>query len=186
MAQLADDDTLDTARVVADVSCFASYMDVQGGAMAKRCDQPIGIEYEETEPNKYGETRRKIVGVKNKFTMKHIITKVKNWVIKKGDVRSVVADSETSETNKAHRAAWTCVSNCNRSKIEQQVKELMLPIGFPLKPSQIDMLIRFGRLRLNDYRWICCENDEVFIEEKIIPLAQAFGWGESLGDFRVN
>ena len=62
----------------------------------------------------------------------------------------------------------------------------MLPIGFPLKPSQIDMLIRFGRLRLNDYRWICCENDEVFIEEKKIPLAQAFGWGESLGDFRFN
>ncbi|KIP50388.1 pyruvate kinase, partial [Haemophilus influenzae] len=31
-----------------------------------------------------------------------------------------------------------------------------------------------------------CENDEVFIKEEKIPLAQAFGWGESLGDFRVN
>ncbi|HHE9513162.1 TPA: replication endonuclease, partial [Haemophilus influenzae 10810] len=80
----------------------------------------------------------------------------------------------------------TCVNNCNRSKIEQQANLLMLPIGSPLKPSQIDMLIRFGRLRLNDYRWICCENDEVFIKEEKIPLAQAFGWGESLGDFRVN
>ncbi len=62
----------------------------------------------------------------------------------------------------------------------------MLPIGSPLKPSQIDLLMRHGRLRLNDYRWICCENDEVFIKEEKIPLAQAFGWGESLGDFRVN
>lgn len=69
---------------------------------------------------------------------------------------------------------------------EQQANLLMLSIGAPLKPSQIDLLMRHGRLRLNDYRWICCENDEVFIKEEKIPLAQAFGWGESLGDFRVN
>ena len=62
----------------------------------------------------------------------------------------------------------------------------MLPIGFPLKPSQIDLLMRHGRLRLNVYRWICCENDKVFLEEVKIPLAQVFGWGESLGDFRSN
>ncbi|OLV21031.1 pyruvate kinase, partial [Haemophilus influenzae] len=119
---------------------------------------------------------------------KKIITKLKNWVIKsaKSALGSTALNSESTETNKAHRAAWTCVNNCNRSKIEQQANLLMLPIGSPLKPSQIDMLIRFGRLRLNDYRWICCENDEVFIKEEKIPLAQAFGWGESLGDFRVN
>lgn len=54
----------------------------------------------------------------------------------------------------------------------------MLPIGSPLKPSQIDLLMLHGRLQLNDYRWICCENDEVFIKEEKIPLAQAFGWGQ--------
>ncbi|EDK08939.1 pyruvate kinase [Haemophilus influenzae PittHH] len=87
-------------------------------------------------------------------------------------------------TNKAHRAAWTCVNNCNRSKIEQQANLLMLSIGSPLKPSQIDLLMCHGRLPLNDYRWICCENDEVFIKEEKIPLAQAFGWGgEAWGDF---
>ncbi|WP_077421522.1 replication endonuclease [Rodentibacter trehalosifermentans] len=186
MASYADDDVLDTGRAVADVGCFGSYLNVQGGAMMKRCDQPICIEYEETEPNKYGETRKKIVGVKNRFSLKTIITKVKNWVIKKGGVVSTPADSESTETNKAQSAAWTCVSNCNRSKIEHKANQLMLPIGFPLKPRQIDMLMKYGRLRLNDYRWICCENDHVFIEEVKIPLAQAFGWGESLGDFRVS
>lgn len=50
--------------------------------MTKRGDQPICIEYEECEPNKYGEIRKKIVGVKNRFTEKKIITKLKNWVIK--------------------------------------------------------------------------------------------------------
>ena len=156
--------------------------------MTKRGDQPICIEYEECEPNKYGEIRKKIVGVKNRFTEKKIITKLKNWVIKsaKSALGSTALNSESTETNKAHRAAWTCVNNCNRSKIEQQANLLMLPIGSPLKPSQIDLLMRHGRLRLNDYRWICCENNEVFIKEEKIPLAQAFGWGESLGDFRVN
>ena len=188
MSEVADDETLDIARIVADVSCFASYMEVQGGAMTKRCDQPICIEYEECEPNKYGEIRKKIVGVKNRFTEKKIITKLKNWVIKsaKSALGSTALNSESTETNKAHRAAWTCVNNCNRLKIEQQANLLMLPIGSPLKPSQIELLMRHGRLRLNDYRWICCENDEVFIKEEKIPLAQAFGWGESLGDFRVN
>lgn len=188
MAATADDEVLDIGRTVADVSCFGSYLKVQGGAMTKRCDQPICIEYEECEPNKYGEIRKKIVGVKNRFTEKKIITKLKNWVIKsaKSALGSTALNSESTETNKAHRAAWTCVNNCNRSKIEQQVNLLMLPIGSPLKPSQIDLLMRHGRLRLNDYRWICCENDEVFIKEEKIPLAQAFGWGESLGDFRVN
>lgn len=188
MAATADDEVLDIGRTVADVSCFGSYLKVQGGAMTKRCEQPICIEYEECKPNKYGEIRKKIVGVKNRFTEKKIITKLKNWVIKsaKSALGSTALHSEPTETNKAHRAAWTCVNNCNRSKIEQQANLLMLPIGSPLKPSQIDLLMRHGRLRLNDYRWICCENDEVFIKEEKIPLAQAFGWGESLGDFRVN
>ena len=126
--------------------------------------------------------------MKNRFSFASVRTKLKNWVIKKGTVADVAPDAnaETTETNKERSDAWTCVSNCNRSEIEQKVKELMLPIGFPLKPSQIDMLIRFRRLRLNDYRWICCENDKVFLEEVKIPLAQAFGWGESLGDFQGN
>lgn len=89
--------------------------------MTKRCYQPICIEYEECEPNKYGEIRKKIVGVKNRFTEKKIITKLKNWVIKsaKSALGSTALNSESTETNKAHCAAWTCVNNCNRSKIEQ-------------------------------------------------------------------
>lgn len=36
--------------------------------------------------------------------------------------------------------------------------------------SQIDLLIKHKRLRLNDFQWICCENDNVFIKEEKIPL----------------
>ena len=67
--------------------------------MTKRCDQPICIEYEECEPNKYGEIRKKILGVKNRFTEKKIITKLKNWVIKsaKSALGSTALNSETTE-----------------------------------------------------------------------------------------
>ncbi|TYA48288.1 hypothetical protein FXB74_10980 [Aggregatibacter actinomycetemcomitans] len=113
-----EDDTIDTARAVADVSCFASYLQVQGEVMTKRTDQPLCIEYEETEPNQYGETRKKIVGVKNRFSLATVRTKLKNWVIKKGMIHSKNADSETTETNKGHSPAWSFVQNykCRRAR----------------------------------------------------------------------
>ena len=167
-----DDKTIADAQAVCDVACFASYLELQGGAMAKREDQPLCVEYEESEPNQYGETRKKIVGVKNRFSLASIRTKLKNWVIKKGTVADVAPDAnaETTETNKERSDAWTCVSNCNRSEIEQKVKNALLPVGFMINRSQIDLLIKHKRLRLNDFQWICYENDNVFIKEEKIPL----------------
>ena len=168
------DDLIDTARAVCDVACFASYMDLQGGAMTKREDQPLCLDYEESKPNQYGETRKKIVGVQNRTTLNHVRTKLKEWAIKRkpcGEAEdSHDINSEDNQTNKAHRAAWTCVSNCNRSEIEKKANELLLPISFPLEPRQIDLLIKNGRLRLNDYRWICYENEQIFIKEEKKPL----------------
>lgn len=177
----ADDDTIDTARAVADVSCFASYLQVQGGAMTKRTDQPLCIDYEETEPNQYGETRRVIVGVKNRFSLATVRTKLKNWVIKKGVIHSDNADSETTETNKGHSPAWTCVSNCNRSKLVQKLKILMEPIGFMPSEQHLNYLFKYGRLRLNDYRWIIYENDDVFIKEEKVSLFSVRNFGEEIG-----
>ena len=167
-----DDKTIADAQAVCDVSCFASYLELQGGAMAKREDQPLCVEYEESEPNQYGETRKKIVGVKNRFSFASVRTKLKNWVIKKGTVADVAPDAnaETTETNKERSDAWTCVSNCNRSEIEQKVKNALLPVGFMINRSQIDLLIKHKRLRINDFQWICYENDNVFIKEEKIPL----------------
>ena len=36
--------------------------------------------------------------------------------------------------------------------------------------SQIDLLIKHKRLRINDFQWIYYENDNVFIKEEKIPL----------------
>ena len=167
-----DDKTIADAQAVCDVACFASYLELQGGAMAKREDQPLCVEYEESEPNQYGETRKKIVGVKNRFSLASVRTKLKNWVIKKGTVADVATDAntETTETNKERSDAWTCVSNCNRSEIEQKVKNALLPVGFMINSSQIDLLMKYKRLRINDFQWICYENDNVFIKEEKIPL----------------
>lgn len=56
------------------------------------------------------------------------------------------ANAETTETNKERSDAWTCVSNCNRSEIEQKVKNALLPVGFMINRSQIDLLIKHKRL----------------------------------------
>ena len=184
----ADDELIDKAQAAAGVANdYAAYMEIQGGALAKREEQPIKLDYETKPANKYGEKRKAIIGLANRFSLKQVISRTKRWEIKKRPKDFNPSLVERSSTATSERSSpWTCVNNCNRSKIEQQTNILMLPIGAPLKPSQIDLLMRHGRLRLNDYRWICCENDEVFIKEEKIPLAQAFGWGESLGDFRVN
>lgn len=184
----ADDELIDKAQAAAGVANdYAAYMEIQGGALAKREEQPIKLDYETKPANKYGEKRKAIIGLANRFSLKQVISRTKRWEIKKRPKDFNPSLVERSSTATSERSSpWTCVNNCNRSKIEQQANLLMLPIGAPLKPSQIDLLMRHGRLRLNDYRWICCENDKVYLEEVKIPLAQAFGWGESLGDFRVN
>ncbi|CDF98031.1 hypothetical protein [Avibacterium paragallinarum] len=44
------------------------------------------MHYETSEPNHYNETRKIIKGVKNAFSLAEpILTRLKKWVIKKGD-----------------------------------------------------------------------------------------------------
>ena len=45
-------------------------MEIQGGALAKRTDQPIKLDYETKPANKYGEQRKAIIGLANKIQPK--------------------------------------------------------------------------------------------------------------------
>ncbi|MFC0973970.1 replication endonuclease [Pasteurella multocida] len=157
VAGQVDDEIIEKARACADVSCYASYLDVQSGAMAQRADQPIKLHYITTEENKYGETRQQIKGVKNQFNLTTIITRLKKWTIQKRQAeRSDVQES-------AHCAPWTCVSNCNRSEIEQKIKNAVAPICLPLHQRQIDYLISGKPLLLNERNKIQVINNEIVI-----------------------
>ncbi|MFD1806234.1 replication endonuclease [Pasteurella oralis] len=161
VAGQADDEIIEKARACADVSCFASYLEVQGGAMAMRKDQPIKLNYIETEPNKYGETRQKIDGLENKINFRKVLTRLKKWVIAK----KTVSRSETQES--AVRATWTCVSNCNRSIIEQKIKNAVAPICLPLHGRQIEQLLSGKPLLLNERNKIQVVNNEIVITDPL-------------------
>ncbi|MEX4380042.1 replication endonuclease [Haemophilus influenzae] len=58
----ADDEIINKAQAAAGIANdYAAYMEIQGGALAKRADQPIKLDYETKPANKYGEQRKAII-----------------------------------------------------------------------------------------------------------------------------
>ncbi|KAE9535313.1 hypothetical protein A1D25_05040 [Ursidibacter arcticus] len=110
------DDQLELLRIGADLGDYAFYLDKQGGGGAGRSVQLAKLHYEDREENKYGEVGKKVVGIANAFKQagEWVKTRLKNWVIKKGSVKSV-SEQEAINSNTERSSAWTCVSNCNPS-----------------------------------------------------------------------
>lgn len=162
----ADDEIINKAQAAAGIANdYAAYMEIQGGALAKRTDQPIKLDYETKPANKYGEQRKAIIGLANRFSLKQVISRTKKWQIKKRPqdfaqrTESMVERSSTAN-NSARSAPWTCVSNCNRSILEQKIKLLTQPICVPLSAQKLDYLFKYKRLTIDKYTAIeLTEND---------------------------
>ena len=162
----ADDEIINKAQAAAGIANdYAAYMEIQGGALAKRTDQPIKLDYETKPANKYGEQRKAIIGLANRFSLKQVISRTKKWQIKKRPqdfaqrTESMVERSSTAN-NSARSAPWTCVSNCNRSILEQKIKLLTQSICAPLSAQKLDYLFKYKRLTIDKYTAIeLTEND---------------------------
>ncbi|HHF4974732.1 TPA: replication endonuclease [Haemophilus influenzae] len=162
----ADDEIINKAQAAAGIANdYAAYMEIQGGALAKRTDQPIKLDYETKPANKYGEQRKAIIGLANRFSLKQVISRTKKWQIKKRPqdfaqrTESMVERSSTAN-NSARSAPWTCVSNCNRSILEQKIKLLTQPICAPLSAQELDYLFKYKRLTIDKYTALeLTEND---------------------------
>lgn len=162
----ADDEIINKAQAAAGIANdYAAYMEIQGGALAKRADQPIKLDYETKPANKYGEQRKAIIGLANRFSLKQVISRTKKWQIKKRPqdfaqrAESMVERSSTAN-NSARSAPWTCVSNCNRSILEQKIKLLTQPICAPLSAQKLDYLFKYKRLTIDKYTALeLTEND---------------------------
>ncbi|HHF4680863.1 TPA: replication endonuclease [Haemophilus influenzae] len=108
----ADDEIINKAQAAAGIANdYAAYMEIQGGALAKRADQPIKLDYETKPANKYGEQRKAIIGLANRFSLKQVISRTKKWQIKKRPqdfaqrTESMVERSSTAN-NSARSAPW--------------------------------------------------------------------------------
>lgn len=162
----ADDEIINKAQAAAGIANdYAAYMEIQGGALAKRTDQPIKLDYETKPANKYGEQRKAIIGLANRFSLKQVISRTKKWQIKKRPqdfaqrTESMVERSSTAN-NSARSAPWTCVSNCNRSNLEQKINLLTQPICAPLSAQKLDYLFKYKRLTIDKYTALeLTEND---------------------------
>ena len=163
----ADDEIIDKAQAAAGIANdYAAYMEIQGGALAKRTDQPIKLDYETKPANKYGEQRKAIIGLANRFSLKQVISRTKKWQIKKRPqdfaqrAESMVERSSTAN-NSARSAPWTCVSNCNRSIIEQKIKLLTQPICATLSAQKLDYLFKYKRLTIDKYTALTLTENDV-------------------------
>ena len=163
----ADDEIINKAQAAAGIANdYAAYMEIQGGALAKRTDQPIKLDYETKPANKYGEQRKAIIGLANRFSLKQVISRTKKWQIKKRPqdfaqrTESMVERSSTAN-NSARSAPWTCVSNCNRSIIEQKIKLLTQSICVPLSAQKLDYLFKYKRLTIDKYTALTLTENDV-------------------------
>ncbi|OOF58908.1 replication endonuclease [Rodentibacter myodis] len=157
-----EDEITEKARLGCDLGDYAFYFDLQGGAETPRSEQPLQLDYEEKEPNQYGEKRKAVIGVKNKFTDYAVKTRLKKYVIKKRPKDFTPRSVERSETEKSGLCPpWTCVNNCNRSKIEQKIKQLLIPICAPLNEQKLDYLFRYKRLTIDKYTALELKDNDV-------------------------
>lgn len=172
-----DDVTLSRATACADVGDYAAFVNTltPNGFLSERKEIPLKMHYETSAPNQYNETRQIIKGVKNVFSLAEpILTRLKKWVIKKGDPNRHTEPHERSEAKLGGLARpWTCVSNCNqkeRSILAQKIKNAVRPIAKPLNDHQIDRLLIGKRLILNHKHSIQVINNEIVITETHRPV----------------
>ncbi|OOF38327.1 hypothetical protein BKK50_11825 [Rodentibacter rarus] len=157
-----EDEITEKARLGCDLGDYAFFFDLQGGAETPRSEQPLKLDYEEKAPNQYGEVHKSVIGVKNQFTQYAIKTRLKKYIIKKRPKDFTSNSVERSETaNSGLCPPWTCVNNCNRSKIEQKLKQLLIPICAPLNEQKLDYLFKFKRLVIDKYTALELKDNDV-------------------------
>ncbi|WP_132690534.1 replication endonuclease [Volucribacter psittacicida] len=168
VAGQCDDDIIEEMRICADLGCYASYLKRQGGALAKRADQPVKLHYSEEEPNQYGEKRKKIDGIQlAQKAFEFIKTRLKKWVIKRkpksdNQTNAVQSTAQTATNGRLGLVSVT-VTEKSREDLKDKIQKALIPIRLPLNDYQIDYLISNKKLILNNYQRIDIKNGEVII-----------------------
>lgn len=115
---------LETLRIAADMGEFALFLDMNGGGGAERKNWRAKLNYEQREPNRYGEVRKKIIGICDAIGQA-FRTRLKQWAIRKKPENVSVPEQGADANQTGQSPAWTCVSNCNRSENEHRVTQYL-------------------------------------------------------------
>lgn len=187
------DDLMEEARICADLGDYAAFMLRMNklGPLANRKDVAFKLHYAESEPNKYGEIRRKIDGVSNQFsTIEFVKTRLKRWVIKRGEVcKKNQQDSINPQgglmQNSGHRPPRTCVSNCNSTDWEnrrQQVRDAIRSVCLPLDNRYIDRLLIGKMVVLNHKQSLKMIDGKLEVIRNNQPLGVMLDDGREFGE----
>lgn len=115
-AQLQDP-AMDAVLAAADVGCFASYIEKQGGVLIPRERYTVRIAYEDAqEQNEYGETPEKIFGVFSPRLgeLSRICTRLIKWKIRKKQASDASANDSAGRglaVTPPTGGAWSSVNN---------------------------------------------------------------------------
>lgn len=138
--QVAGDQLLLNLQAITDVSCYASFIDIQANK-DKSDKAPVKTYYVETNNNSYGEMQRKVMGVFNRLSDRTVISRLKQYRIEKKkdeqtEFKTLTALAVEVQKNTGRSPAWTCVNNCN------PIKEVKKPTKAEPEETYIQKTVR--------------------------------------------
>jgi len=171
-ASLLPDPVMDAVAAAADVGCFATYIQKQGGVLIPRESYAVRVAYEDSEEsNAYGETTRKITGVWSPHIGEESrqCTRLKTWTIRKKqpDKSGTAFGSGSFDTQGGGAAPWSSVNNSTGDQKISRTRELSteLPAEKLRVPASLTRQERRAALRVMRNS---CRNEK---KSQNLPLA---------------
>lgn len=150
--------TMDAVLAAADVGCWASYTQAQGGALVKRRDLVVRLMYEITEcGNEYAEDVQRVQGIYSPLVGRssEVETRLVKWAI----VPKLAASEAAAAFYGGPAAPWSSVNNCTQSTITELKKGL--GIQHQDGDQMAKALLRGNIVRLDDETEIVLRDGEV-------------------------
>ncbi|WP_024550785.1 replication endonuclease [Siccibacter turicensis] len=139
------DQEMDAVLAAADVGCWASYTQAQGGPLVARRDLVVRLAYEITEQgNEYAEDIQRVQGVYSpRLRGSEICTRLVKWQ-KVSKLAEAPAEAGFSG---GIAAPWSSVNNCTEGEARRRLKMDLNRRGFDGTEEEIAILLRDGRLK---------------------------------------
>ncbi|GDX05745.1 replication endonuclease [Buttiauxella sp. A111] len=167
------DQRMDAVLAAADVGCWASYTQAQGGALVSRKDLVVRLAYEITEQgNEYAEDIQRVQGIYSPLIPdSEIVTRLVKWE----KVPKLAEASAEAGFSGGNAAPWSSVNNCTEGTRRRLTLELNRR-GFEATDSELAILIRGSGLALGCGNSLVYRNGRLN-ERKNEPLKEQWpGW----------
>lgn len=170
-AQVLDDPRLDAVLAAADVGCFATYIQKQGGVLIARKLHLVRTAYElNDEPTAYGDHGKRIYGIWSPLIEGKICTHATKWKMVR---KAVDVDLQEAAADQGACAPWTRGNNCppaeKMSDTDPDFDSLDLNNLTPAERRALNQRIRLVRPRKKTgYRQVVSEQGRRQIEAELI------------------